>query len=391
MTGPAAGADLLFQAEIREAVRTAYRDIPAGAGAVLAERLYPPETVRAVPATAVSWALGVGDPVAAAALSPGEVVLDLGCGGGIDTVLAARQVGPDGRVIAVDLLPEMCARTRAATEAAGVADRCQVEVGEMEDLPLPDRSVDVVISNGVLNLSPRKGRALAEAARVLRPGGRVCFADLVVETELPPEVLASTTAWAGCIAGAVSERVLRRKLVRAGFTDINVTGRTRFTLDDIGLYPLFTDDIRELLRQLLPHAAQQHIALSVVASCRRPEVPDEEPGVASRRSVSGATPLDQIAPAAVEAPGVTVRHLKGVEDAQLKVLDVEPGGSTPHHTHAHAHEGVVISGRGRLRLEEGDQPIGPGDAFSIAPQEPHAILSDARQPLRFVCMDCLLA
>ena len=389
MTRAGPGADLLFQAEIQEAVSTAYRDIPTGAGAVLAERLYPPEVVDSLPAAAIAWALGVGDPVAAAELAPGEVVLDLGCGGGIDTVLAARAVGPAGRVIAVDLLPEMCERTRAATEAAGVAGRCEVEVGEMEDLPVPDQAIDVVISNGVLNLSARKSRALAELARVLRPGGRLCIADLVVETDLPPEVLGSPAAWAGCIAGAVSERVLRRKLARAGFDDIDVGGHTGFSLDEVALYPLFTSEVMELLRQLLPRDIQQQVALSVIARSRRPEHPDDAPLVAPSVAASGATPLAAIAPDAVEAPGVTVRHLKGVEDAQLKVLDVEPGGSTPHHTHAHAHEGVVISGRGRLRLEGGDQPIGPGDAFSIAPQEPHAIASEAEQPLRFVCMDCL--
>jgi arsenite methyltransferase len=383
------GADLLFQAEIREAVRAAYRDIPTGAGAVLAERLYPREVVGTLPATAISWALGVGDPVAAAELTPGEVVLDLGCGGGIDTVLAAREVGPEGRVIAVDLLPEMRERTRAAAEAAGVAGRCEVEVGEMEDLPVPDQAVDVVISNGVLNLSPRKSRALAEVARVLRPGGRLCAADLVVETDLPPEVLGSPAAWAGCIAGAVSERVLRRKLARAGFDDIDVAGHTPFSLDEVALYPLFTPEVMELLRQLLPRTAQRQVALSVIARCRRPQRDGDAPVAAPSVRLSGATPLAAIAPDAVEAPGVTVRHLKGVEDAQLKVLDVEPGGSTPHHTHAHAHEAVVISGRGRLRLEDGDQSIGPGDAFSIAPREPHAIASEAGQVLRFVCMDCL--
>ncbi len=389
MTRGEPGADLLFQAEIREVVRTAYRDIPAGAGPVLAERLYRREVVGTLPSAAVTWALGVGDPVAAADLAPGEVVLDLGCGGGIDTVLAARAVSGEGRVIALDLLPEMCERTRAATEAAGLAARCEVEVGEMEDLPLPDQSVDVVISNGVLNLSPRKSRALAEVARVLRPGGRLCVADLVVETDLPPEVLGSPAAWAGCIAGAVSERVLRRKLARAGLVDIDVAGHRGFSLDEVGLYSLFTPEVMELLRQLLPREVQQQVALSVIARCRRPEGADDTPLAAPSVAISGATPLAAIAPDAVEAPGVTVRHLKGVEDAQLKVLDVETGGSTPHHIHAHAHEGVVISGRGRLRLEGGDQLIGPGDAFSIAPREPHAIASAADEPLRFVCMDCL--
>lgn len=264
-----------------------------------------------------------------------------------------------------------------------------------EDLPLPDEAVDVVISNGVLDLSPRKSRALAEAARVLRPGGRLCVADLLVETDLPPEVLGGPAAWAGCIAGAVSKRVLRRKLARAGFTDIDVTGQSRFTLDDVALYPLYTAEVMALLRRLLPRAVQQQVAVSVIARCRRPRRLEDAPlansGLAnSGLANSGATPLEAIAPDAVEAPGVTVRHLKGIEDAELKVLDVEPGGSTPHHTHAHAHEGVVVSGRGRLRLEGLAQPIRPGDTFSIAPQAPHAIASEAGQPLRFVSMDCLL-
>jgi hypothetical protein len=203
----------------------------------------------------------------------------------------------------------------------------------MEERPVPDGTVDVVISNGVLNLSPRKSRALAEAARVLRPGGRLCFADLIVEGELPPEVLASPAAWAGCIAGAVSERVLRRKLVRAGFTGIEVTGHVPFTLDDVALYPLFTEDVVDLMRQLLPQSALEQIAIGVIVHGRLADGRDDPLPVATPLSAaSGARPLDAIIPDAVEAPGVTIRHLKGVEDAQLKVLDVEPGGlhPTPH-------------------------------------------------------------
>lgn len=389
MSQPAAGADLLFQAEIREAVHAAYRDIPTGAGRPLVERLYGTDALTDVPGSAIAWALGVGDPVAQAQLQPGDVVLDLGCGGGIDTVLAARQVGPTGRVIGIDLLPQMCERARAATREAGVDGWCDIEVGEIEDLPVPDRSVDVIISNGVLNLSPRKGRALAEAARTLRPGGRLCIADLIVEAELPPEVLASPAAWAGCLAGAVSERVLRKKLVRAGLGDVDVSDHRPFSLDDVARYPLFTPDILDMMAQLLPRVAQQQVALGVIVRGRRSDRSDDASASDPLQNASGTRPLEAIAPAAVEAPGVTVRQLKGVEDAQLKVLDVEPGGSTPYHTHAHAHEGVVIAGRGRLRLEGGDQPLRPGHAFSVAPQAPHAIASEDGHPVRFVCMDCL--
>jgi arsenite methyltransferase len=189
--------DLMFQDQIREVVRQAYAAIGSGAGEAVAKRLYSDEELAGLPADAVQWALGVGNPVRHAGLAPGEVVLDVGCGGGIDTVLAARRVGPAGRAIGLDLLEEMCERARASAEAAGVAGWTELRSGEMEAIPLPDQSVDVVISNGVINLSARKSRALAEIHRVLRPGGRLCVADLTVEDDLPPEVLTSDAAWAG--------------------------------------------------------------------------------------------------------------------------------------------------------------------------------------------------
>jgi ubiquinone/menaquinone biosynthesis C-methylase UbiE len=150
-----------------------------------------------VPRVAVDRALGVANHLHHAALAPGDVVLDVGCGGGIDSLLAARRVGPDGRVIALDFLPERLERTEAAAAEAGLGNIETVE-GEMEAIPLPDDSVDVVISNGVINLSPRKARALAECARVLRPDGRFCVSDLtLIEEDLPPEVMTHPAAWAG--------------------------------------------------------------------------------------------------------------------------------------------------------------------------------------------------
>jgi len=128
---------------------------------------------------------------------PGETVLDVGAGGGIDTILAARAVGPTGKAIGLDLLDEMAERARANAAEAGVQGWTEFVRGEMEDIPLPDASVDVVISNGVINLSPRKSRVLAEIHRVLKPGGRLCVADLTVEEDLPPEILTSDSAWAG--------------------------------------------------------------------------------------------------------------------------------------------------------------------------------------------------
>lgn len=384
-------SDLLYQEEIRTVVRDAYRGLGGGAGRTVAARWYDDRELAEVPALAVDWALGVGNPVCGAGLEAGERVLDLGCGAGIDTVLAARRVGPTGHVTALDTLEEMCERTRRVVAEAGVAERCTVLCGEMEALDLPDDSVDVVISNGVLNLSPRKSRALAEIARVLVPGGRLHLVDLTVDGDLPPQVLASGAAWAGCIAGALSERVLARKLDRVGLVDVAFSGREPFSIDDVAAYPLFSDDVIVLLRRLLPVEQQAAIAVSVVVDARvsrdgllsRPPA-EEVDGVVSVRH------LDEVPVAEVDAEGIAVRPLKRVEDHALKVLDIEAGGSTPFHTHPHAHEGIVVEGRGALQLTDRRAPLAPGDVFSVPPEEPHAIRAGADQPVRFVCLDCFL-
>jgi arsenite methyltransferase len=189
--------DLMFQDEIKEAVRDAYAGISAGAGETVARWFYSDDELAEVPAGAVAWALGVGNPVRYALLQPGEVVLDVGSGGGIDSILAARRVGPEGKVIGLDILDEMRERGEAHATQAGVDGWTEFRRGEMEDIPLDDQSVDVVISNGVMNLSVRKSRALAEIFRVLRPGGRISIADLTVEGELPPEIANDQSAWAG--------------------------------------------------------------------------------------------------------------------------------------------------------------------------------------------------
>lgn len=189
--------DLLHQEEIKDVVRTIYQGIGSGAGSPVADRLYAPEEVAGLPATAVEWALGVGNPVRHAGIAPGETVLDIGCGGGIDSILAARLAGPSGKVIGLDMVEDMLDRSRRNAIAAGVADGCEFVHGEMEKIPLPAESVDVAISNGVVNLSPRKTRVLAEVFRVLRPGGRLVVADLVLDEELPPELATSDAAWAG--------------------------------------------------------------------------------------------------------------------------------------------------------------------------------------------------
>jgi ubiquinone/menaquinone biosynthesis C-methylase UbiE len=181
---------------VRALVREAYRAVDGESRAV-AEKLYSPEELALVPDSAIDRALGVGNHLRFARIRPGATVLDLGCGAGIDTILAAHRVGPTGRVLALDFLPEMLDRTAAAAAEAGLENVETIE-GKMEEIPLPDACVDVVISNGVINLSPRKARALAECARVLRPGGELCVADVTVEdAELPPEVLTHPAAWAG--------------------------------------------------------------------------------------------------------------------------------------------------------------------------------------------------
>ena len=191
------GKDLMYQDEIRDAVRDAYGSIASGAGEVVASELYSEEELAELPAGARDWALGVGNPVRYAFLQPGEVVLDVGSGGGIDTILAARRVGPTGRAIGLDIVEAMIDRARANAADAGVDGWTEFLPGEMELVPLPDASTDVVISNGVLNLSARKSRALAEIFRVLKPGGRIALADLTVEGELPPEIANDQSAWAG--------------------------------------------------------------------------------------------------------------------------------------------------------------------------------------------------
>jgi SAM-dependent methyltransferase len=187
--------DFLAQDAVRESVRERYRGVLGQATSVAVE-LYSNAELALVPEGATEASLGVGNPVRRAALVAGERVIDLGCGAGIDTLLAARLVAPGGRAIGLDTLPEMLEQGDSNAREGGVANVEWLR-GELESIPLPDASVDVAISNGVLNLSPRKGRAMSEIFRVLRPGGRISLADIVLDEELPPEVMTDPDAWAG--------------------------------------------------------------------------------------------------------------------------------------------------------------------------------------------------
>lgn len=255
--------DLMNSAEVKRVVRDAYSGIDRSTRAV-AEKLYSPDELAQVPPSAIERALGVANHLRFADIEPGQTILDIGCGGGIDTLLAAARTGEDGRVLALDFLPEMLERTTAGAAAAGLHNVEPLEA-EMEDIPLPDSSVDLIVSNGVINLSPRKARVMAECARVLRPGGRLCVSDLTVDQEeLPPEIATQPAAWAGCVAGALKEEDFVRQLERAGFDDVEVVHREPLGVDDCALYPLFTDEVIALMRELIPAERQAEVAISVV-------------------------------------------------------------------------------------------------------------------------------
>jgi arsenite methyltransferase len=197
-----------------------------------AARFYSVGALTGLPDSVTGISLGCGDPTAIAELQPGQVVLDLGSGGGIDCFLAARKVGPEGRVIGLDMTLEMVKLARRNAKQVG-ATNVEFRYGEMEDIPLPDESVDVIISNCVINLSPDKDAVFGEAYRVLRPGGRMSVADIVVDGELPPSIRSRLDAWAGCIAGALDESDYLGKIRAAGFEEVEISSRDYVTSDQV--------------------------------------------------------------------------------------------------------------------------------------------------------------
>jgi SAM-dependent methyltransferase len=200
---------------------------------VITRDLYAALDVAGLPEAAVLASLGCGNPTALAGLRPGEVVLDLGSGGGIDVLLSARRVGPTGFAYGLDMTDEMLAlaeRNAAEQKATNV----QFLKGTIEDIPLPENTADVLISNCVINLSADKGRVLGEAFRVLKPGGRFAVSDVVVQGTLPAEVRRSIELWVGCVAGALEEGTYRSLLADAGFENVSVEVTRDYSAEKLG-------------------------------------------------------------------------------------------------------------------------------------------------------------
>src|SRR5213596_1441786 len=193
--------------------------------------LYNASQVQQIPEEALLASLGCGNPTALAKLNPGEVVLDLGSGGGIDVLLSARRVGPTGKTYGLDMTDEMLALANENKRKAG-ADNVEFLKGEIEHIPLPDNSVDVIISNCVINLSADKDRVFGEAFRVLKPGGRFAVSDVVTRGEMIPEIRERVLLWVGCIAGALEENDYRSKLAAVGFDNIEVEPTRIYRIDD---------------------------------------------------------------------------------------------------------------------------------------------------------------
>jgi arsenite methyltransferase len=193
--------------------------------------LYSDAETSGLPADAVTASLGCGNPTALLALQPGETVLDLGSGGGIDVLLSAKRVGPTGKAYGLDMTDEMLALARENQRQAG-ATNVEFLKGTIESIPLPDNSVDVVISNCVINLSSDKDAVLREAFRVLKPGGRFAVSDVVVRGEVPADIRRSMELWVGCIAGALEEKDYAARLTAAGFADVDVEAWRVYKVDD---------------------------------------------------------------------------------------------------------------------------------------------------------------
>jgi ubiquinone/menaquinone biosynthesis C-methylase UbiE len=248
---------------IKDAVRERYGEAAARAKAganpccgggktpdPISSNLYAALQKKELPDSAVLASLGCGNPTALANLHPGEVVLDLGSGGGIDVLLSARRVGPTGKVYGLDMTDEMLGLARENQEKAGIKN-VEFLKGEIENIPLPDNSVDVIISNCVVNLSGDKDAVLRESLRVLKPGGRLAIADVVTLGEVPDEVRASMGLWLGCLAGALNSDVFAAALQSAGFQDVSITPERIYEYGDAKAILAAHDiDTEELAKQM---------------------------------------------------------------------------------------------------------------------------------------------
>jgi arsenite methyltransferase len=220
-------AELTTDTDIREQVREKYAAAAGdgcgcGDGGVFGDSLYAGAETEGAVGEALAASMGCGVPTAVADLHEGETVLDLGSGAGADVLISARRVGPGGRAYGLDMTDEMLALARANAAAAG-AENVEFVKGYLEEIPLPDASVDVVISNCVINLAGAKDKVLAEAARVLRPGGRFAVSDVIADPDMDAATRADMAAWTGCIAGALTREQFERGLAAAGFIDIAIT------------------------------------------------------------------------------------------------------------------------------------------------------------------------
>ncbi|MFN8411534.1 MAG: arsenite methyltransferase [Anaerolineales bacterium] len=213
----------MTQSPIHETVREHYAQrIKKGASCCdTSNNIYPIDLLNTIPSDVANTSYGCGDPITLASLKPGQTVLDLGSGAGLDCLLAAQKVGPEGRVIGVDMTPEMIERAQANAKRVK-ATNVEFRQGYLEDLPVESNTVDVIISNCVINLSPDKEKVFHEAFRVLAPGGKLAVSDIVTEGPLPEAIKKSLSAWAGCVAGAVDSGAYIDMMKAVGFTDISV-------------------------------------------------------------------------------------------------------------------------------------------------------------------------
>jgi SAM-dependent methyltransferase len=261
--------------EVRERVRAHYSTaaLRIGAGAAagccgadggcqdpISSDLYGDEDGAAVPDRALEASLGCGNPTALAELREGEVVLDLGSGGGIDVLLTARRVGPTGKAYGLDMTDEMLALARSNQRQAGILNAEFIK-GRIESIPLGDHAVDVVISNCVINLSPEKNRVLSESYRVLRPGGRLAISDIVFHTEPSPLIRSEMGLWGSCVGGALTEADYRAALDTAGFVDVEIEFTREYEPD--------------LIRELLPAMASLGTAPVMGAAFVRGRKPEQ--------------------------------------------------------------------------------------------------------------------